>query len=148
MFYIKMCIILFHSTAKCLPTSSPKLTYSLSNLLLTHSQKEVCVYGFIEIIQFAINPPYEPRYEKRLFANAKTKTQISCAVSAQLISAFVFATQILQSLYFLNPKFQASSHILWLYSQVCVGPGRKPRRPVFSQPGSYYVTRSNSHIGI
>ena len=29
-------------------------------------------------------------------------------------------------------KFQASSHLLWLYSPVCVGPGRKPRRPGFS----------------
>ena len=56
---------------------------------------------------------------------------------AQLIRAFVFATQILQSLYFLNPKFQASGHHLWLYSPVCVGLGRKPRRPVFSQRGSY-----------
>ena len=68
---------------------------------------------------------------------AKTKAQISCAVTAQLISAFVFATQILQSLYFLNPKFQASSHLVWLHSLVCVGPGRKPRRPVFSRRGSY-----------
>ena len=30
--------------------------------------------------------------------------------NAKLISAFVFATWIVQSLYFLNPKFQASSH--------------------------------------
>ena len=43
----------------------------------------------------------------------------------QLISAFVFATRIVQSLYFLNAKFQASSHLQWLYSPVCVGPGRK-----------------------
>ena len=71
------------------------------------------------------------------FAYAKTKTQISCAVTAQLISAFVFATRIVQSLYFLNPKFQVSSHFLWLYSPVCVEPGRKPLRPVFSERGSY-----------
>ena len=32
-----------------------------------------------------------------------------------------------------------SSHLLWLYSPVCVGPGRKPRRPVFSQRGSIYL---------
>ena len=63
--------------------------------------------------------------------------QISCAVTAQLISAFVFATRIVQSLYFLNPNFQASSYLLWLHSPVCVGLGRKPRRPVFSQRGSY-----------
>ena len=43
--------------------------------------------------------------ENRLFAYAKTKTQISFAVTAKLISAFVFATLIVQSLYFLDPKF-------------------------------------------
>ena len=32
--------------------------------------------------------------------------------SAQLISAFVFATLIVQFLFFLNPKFQSSSHLL------------------------------------
>ena len=30
------------------------------------------------------------------------------------------------SIYFLNPKFPASSHLLWLYSLVCVGPSWKP----------------------
>ena len=34
--------------------------------------------------------------------------------------------------YFLYTKFQASSHLVWSYSLVCVGSGRKPRRPVFS----------------
>ena len=75
----------------------------------------------------------------RLFAYAKTKTQISFAVTVKLISAFVFTTRTVQSPYFLNPKFQASSYLLWLYSPVCVGPGRKPRRPVFSQRGSIVV---------
>ena len=70
-------------------------------------------------------------------AYAKTKKQISCAVTAQLISAFVSATRIVESLLFLYPKLQASSHLLWLCSPVCVGPGQKPRRPVFSQRGSY-----------
>ena len=56
---------------------------------------------------------YEPRCEKTgFFAYAKTKTQISFAVTAKLISAFGFATRIVQSLYFLNTKFQASSHPL------------------------------------
>ena len=60
---------------------------------------------------------------------------------ADQLRAFVFATQIVQSLYYLNPKFQASSHLLWLYSPVCVGPGQKPRTTVFSQRGSYvYVS--------
>ena len=51
--------------------------------------------------------------------------------SAKLITAFVFAIRIVQSLFYLNPKFQASGHLLWLYSPVCVGPGRKPRKTAF-----------------
>ena len=71
---------------------------------------------------------YKPRCDKTVFFlhYEKTKTQISCVVTAQLISAFVFATQMVQSLYFLNTKVKASSHLLLLYSPVCVGPGRKP----------------------
>ena len=48
-----------------------------------------------------------------------------------------FLIWIVQSLYYLNLKFQASSYLLWLYSPVSVGPGRKPRRPVFLQRGSF-----------
>ena len=48
----------------------------------------------------------------------------------------LFATRIEQSLYFLHLKFQSSSHFLWLSSLVCIGPGRKPRRPFFSERGS------------
>ena len=79
----------------------------------------------------------EPRHEKTGFLHMrKKKSQISFAVTAKMISAFVFATLIEQSLCFLNIKFQASSHIVWFYSLVCAGPGRTPRRPVFSQRGS------------
>ena len=53
-----------------------------------------------------------------LFAYAKTKMQISFAVTAKLISTFVFATWIVQFLFYLNQKFQASSHLLGLYSLV------------------------------
>ena len=35
-------------------------------------------------------------------------------------------------LYCLNPKFQASIHVLWPFSPVCFGPVRKPRGQVFS----------------
>ena len=41
-----------------------------------------------------------------MFAYAKKKTQISCAVTAQLISAFVFASQIEPSILFLHPVFK------------------------------------------
>ena len=45
-------------------------------------------------------------WEKQRFAYAKTKTQISFAVST-----FVFATWIVRYLYFLNLKLKASSHL-------------------------------------
>ena len=51
---------------------------------------------------------------------------ISFAVTAKLISAFVFATRIVQFLFYLNLKFQASSSFLCLCSSVCVGPVQKP----------------------
>ena len=54
---------------------------------------------------------------------AKTKVLISFAVTTKLICVFVFAyaksqpshdeAQIVQSLYFLNPKLEAASHRLW-----------------------------------
>ena len=59
-------------------------------------------------------------------AYAKTEAHISFAVTVKLISAFVFAARIVQFIYFLNPKFLASSHLLCSYSSVCVRPVRKP----------------------
>ena len=64
----------------------------------------------------------EPRHEKTNIFICENQD----AITAKLISAFVFAQPIVQYLFFLNPKFQASSHLLSLYSLVCVGPGRKP----------------------
>ena len=43
----------------------------------------------------------------------------------QLRSNFVFATWIVLFLFFLNPKFQASNHPLWLHRPVCIGHARK-----------------------
>ena len=44
---------------------------------------------------------YEPCHEKTGFLHyAKTKAQISCTVTAQLINTFIFATQLVQSLYY------------------------------------------------
>ena len=71
------------------------------------------------------------------FAKAKTKAHISFAVTAKLISAFVFATRIVHFMCFLNPKFSASSNLLCLYSLICVRPGRNPKVLVFSRTGSF-----------
>ena len=45
--------------------------------------------------------------ENQQYAHAKPKAQTSYAVTAQLISTFVFVTRIVQFLFYLNPKFQA-----------------------------------------
>ena len=46
-------------------------------------------------------------HEKSFLAYVITKTQISCALIAQMISAFAFASQVLTSLFFFSSKFQA-----------------------------------------
>ena len=43
-------------------------------------------------------------------------------------------------------KFQVSSDLLWLHSPVFVGPGRKARRPVFSQRGSTILVSQTAPI--
>ena len=78
---------------------------------------------------------YELHHEKTsFFAYAKNKSadQLRCAVTAQLSSACVFAIHKIQSIYFIYLKFQVSSSLLWLYSLVCVRPGRKHLRQVIS----------------
>ena len=54
---------------------------------------------------------------KPSFCICKNKGADSWAVTAQLISASVFATLIVKSLFSLNPKVQASNHFLWLTVQ-------------------------------
>ena len=49
---------------------------------------------------------------KHAFEYAKIKAQISCMVTVQLIGAFIFASYIVQSLSFLNPKFQEPSSVV------------------------------------
>ena len=48
------------------------------------------------------------------------KPMYAKTVTTKLISTFAFATGIVQFLYFLNPKFPVSSHLLCLYSLVYV----------------------------
>ena len=79
------------------------------------------------IYQFFTPTLFEPCHEKSRFLPRRKQGADQLAVTGKLISTFVFATQIVQSLFFLNPKFQASSLLLLLHSQICVGPGRKPR---------------------
>ena len=75
-------------------------------VILTHYVKEVCHISSVEIYVEIIDHSKDDR--------------------AKLISAFDFATCEVQFIYFLNPKFPASSHLLWLLRLVYVGPVQKP----------------------
>ena len=116
------------------PRASSAPALGLNTIIFKH------VYWYMQQTQVSVYRTIGP-----LVANAKTKAQISFAVTAKLISAFVFATRIVKSLFFLNPKFQASSYLLLLYRPVCVRHGRKCRRPVFSQPGSFITGKVTLH---
>ena len=66
---------------------------------------------------------YEPPRGKT--NNLHRRKQRRRSASQKLIS-LVFATRIVQFLFYLNLKFQASSSFLCLYRSVCVGTVRKP----------------------
>ena len=75
---------------------------------------------------------------KPAFCLCENKDADQLRGTAKLISVFVFATRIVQSLFFLNPKFQASSHLVQFYSLVCVGTGRNPEDR-FSQNEAHFT---------
>ena len=77
--------------------------------------------------------------QRFVYAKKKKNTQISLAVAAKLISAFVLATWIVQYLFFLNTKFQASR-----LSPLVVQPGlcqtwSESKLLVFSRQGSIII---------
>ena len=67
---------------------------------------------------------YEPRREKTGFCvcGNKDTDQLRGNREADQRLCFCYKDRV-QCLYFLNPTFQASSHLLWLYTHV--GPGKK-----------------------
>ena len=72
--------------------------FQLCKLILHTSLSQVCL---------SIS---EPHHEKTGFLPMQKQRRRSASqLTAKLISAFVFATRIVQFLFFLNPKFQASS---------------------------------------
>ena len=74
----------------------------------------------------------EPRHEK--FLHMRKQRRRSAYREADLRLCFRCIDITIPLLPY--TKFKASSHLHWLLSPVCVGPGWKPRRPVFSQRGS------------
>ena len=120
-----------------LRTSKQVSQYSSAHCVCSSEQ------SFLAAHQFPQSPmgggmTFEPHHKNISFWHMqKQKAQISCAVTAQLIRAFVFAPLIVQSFFFLNPKFQAFSYLPWLYSLVCVRLGRKPQRQISSRRGTF-----------
>ena len=68
---------------------------------------------------------YMSHIMRKTYLYVKTKTQISRAVTAQLISAFICAICTVQVLFLLKPKFQASSLHRPPLRPVCVDTGWK-----------------------
>ena len=71
------------------------------------------------------------------YTHAIIQAQINCTVSAQLISAFVFTTRLVQSPYFFNLIFLyavawlgCTLHVTWLYVTCNVQPSQATANPV------------------
>ena len=80
--------------------------------------------------------------ENRIFAYAKPKKQISCAVTAQLISDLIFATQKEQDFVYIYPKI-SSFYLFSLTVQVGLCQSSSEPRPVFLRRGSDINDRYN-----
>ena len=66
--------------------------YTVHIMTFKHIALHVCIHIELSYLSRIV--------KKRIFAYAKTKAQISFAVTAKLISAFVFATRIVQFLFY------------------------------------------------
>ena len=103
------------------------------------ADQHLCLPFLLRTIHPLLKQQMSRVVRKRDYCLCKNKDADQLRSKKKLISAFVFATWIVQFLFFLKPKFQASSLLLGLYRLVCVRPGRKPQRPVFSRCGSNYI---------
>ena len=117
-FFVCFCFCLFFFFFSC----EGSITLRRASEIAFLPQTPAFTNNFFEIFRNNDNM-YEPLYEKTNNLHRRKQSRRS---TAQLISAFVFATRVVQSLFYLITKFQASSHLLCLYSPVCVRPVRKP----------------------
>ena len=122
------CLIWFEWTSSCLALMICHMDHDCSCWPNHDKAASSAVYSWfvlscsdMQILLLTLEPPHE---KTNNLHRQKTKPQISFAVTAKLISAFVFATQM-QFLFFINPKFQASGLLLCLSSLVCVRPAWK-----------------------
>ena len=83
---------------------------------LVHISQVWCNFWYMSIV-----------VRKQAFCMCKIKDPDQFCGSWQADQHLYFRSRILKSLYFLNPKFQASTSLLWLYSPVCVGHVKNPK---------------------
>ena len=120
----RLCFPYLDSTIPLLPKCKilclrPSSVAAQPGLCQTWSESKLLVflrrgsYTIESVIEFNLSSLLYLSHDVRKpdFCICWTKTQISFAVTAKLLSVLVFATQIVQSLYFLNPKFQVPSHL-------------------------------------
>ena len=80
------------------------------NLIISGTRMELEVYDtHYQVLCHNLNKHMSLVYQEQMSSIMRKPT---FGITVKLISAFVFATYTVQSLYFLNPKFQASSHLL------------------------------------
>ena len=79
---------------------SRSLEFGLMQLMIVTFIFNVTLCMFQNTLALSLSEPLNQ------MTSTAPSTETVFAVTAKLISAFVFATQIVQSLFFLNPKFQ------------------------------------------
>ena len=117
--------------------------FAYANNSLSYKQNTIILHLPSNVTQicFIVHNTFEPPHQKTNVQSAYMRKQRRrpALLTAQLISAFVFATQIVQSLFYINPKLQATSQLLWWYRLVCFWPGLKHKLLVFSCEGSFKI---------
>ena len=82
----------------------------------------------------------KPRHEKPDFCICENKGADQLRGNHAVDQRLYFRYIDTISLFFLNQKYQTSSHLLRVYSPVCFGPDRKPGKQVFTLYGSFRYT--------
>ena len=94
-----------------------------------------CENGY-GMFSFDCCPLYESHHEKARFCLCENKAADQLCSNCTAVQRLCFATPVVQFLFYLYSKFQASSYPASVTVQLCVRPGRKPRRSLFFRRGS------------
>ena len=127
LWHLKVAVFYHRLSAVNLPhIFTIRIHIKASFLMTKENYFQISVLTLFQLDETTNPKPYEPRHQKTniLHMQNKDADQLHSdsftvtTKTAKLISAFVFATGIVQSLYFLKPKFPASNYLL--HSSVCL----------------------------